>query len=216
VAEVSEFDNVAGMRSELATQMAAIRRRAAWRHLEERTLERLVGELEVELPVGLIEGEMDSIFHRFTHRLEEQGVRLDQYLAITGQDQKTFVADLRSQSELNLKTRLLLEEIADQEGITVEQAELDEAITALAAMARVDRDEYAEALSEGGRELALAGDILRRKAIERILDLVVPVDASGAEVKLPPRDEGSAGSGESTAEAVPDDEMGAEPAEVEE
>jgi hypothetical protein len=94
---------------------------------------------------------------------------------------------------------------------------LDEAITALAAMARVPRDEYATALSEGGRELALAGDILRRKAIERVLDLVVPVDASGAEVKLPPRDEAEGtGSGEPTAQAVPDEAMGVEPAEVEE
>ncbi len=219
VAEVSEFETVAEMRRELSTQMTDIRRRAAWRHLEESTLERLVADLAVELPVGLVEGEMDSIFHRFSHRLEEQGVRLDQYLAITGQDEKTFVSDLRSQSELNLKTRLLLEEVADQEGITVEQPELDEAITALAGMARVPRDDYAAALSEGGRELALAGDILRRKAIERILDVVVPIDASGAEVTLPPREErGSAGSGpgEPAAEAVPEDDKGVVPTEVEE
>jgi trigger factor len=219
VGEVSEFETVAEMRAELAVQMADIRRRSAWRHVEDRALADLVAALEVVLPSGLVEAEMDSIFHRFAHRLEEQGVRFEQYLAITGQDEKNFVSDLRSQAELNLKIRLLLEAVADQEGITVERQELEEAITALAAVARVSREEYLAALSEGGRELALAGDILRRKAIDRILDLVVPVDAAGAEVALPPRGEQAkavAEGGDDTAGADPDDDDGREPAEVDE
>ena len=216
-AEVSEFETVVEMRAELAQQMTEIRRRSAWRHVEDGALSNLVTALDVSIPDGLIEAEMDSIFHRFAHRLEQQGVRFDQYLALTGQDENAFVADLRSQSALNLKTRLLLEAVADQEGITVEPAELEDAITALAAVARVSREEYVEALSEGGRELALAGDILRRKAIDRILDLVVPVDAAGSEVVLPARgqrpeiDE----DGDASAEADPDDEDGQKPVEVE-
>jgi len=216
---VSEFETIAEMRTELAKQMNEIRLRSAWRHVEDRALEQLVGALEVTLPPGLVEGEMDSIFHRFAHRLEEQGVRLEQYLALTGQDEKNFLADLRSQAELNLKIRLLLEAVADQEGISVERPELEEAITALAAVARVSREDYAAALAEGGRELALTGDILRRKAIDRILDLVVPVDAAGAEVALPIRTERAstvAETGDDTAQAGPDDDDGQEPAEVEE
>jgi trigger factor len=219
VGEVSEFETVAEMRAELAVQMADIRRRSAWRHVEDRALADLVAALEVVLPSGLVEAEMDSIFHRFAHRLEEQGVRFEQYLAITSQDEKNFVSDLRSQAELNLKIRLLLEAVADQEGITVERPELEDAITALAAVARVSREEYLAALSEGGRELALAGDILRRKAIDRILDLVVPVDAAGAEVVLPPRGDKAksvAEDGDDTAGADPDDDDGREPAEVDE
>jgi trigger factor len=217
VNEVSEFETIAEMRAELEKQMHEIRLRSAWRHVEDRALEQLVAALEVALPPALIEGEMDSIFHRFAHRLEEQGVRLEQYLGLTGQDEKNFVADLRSQAELNLKVRLLLEGVADQEGISVEPQELEDAITALAAVARVSRDDYAAALAEGGRELALAGDILRRKAIDRILDLVVPVDAAGAEVVLPSRTERTstaAGTGDGTAEAGPGDDDGQEPAEV--
>lgn len=216
VKEVSEFETIAEMRSELAVQMTDIRRRSAWRHVEDRALADLVAALTVELPAGLVEAEMDSIFHRFAHRLEEQGVRFEQYLALTGQDDKNFVADLRSQAELNLKIRLLLEAVADQEGITVERPELEDAITALAAVARVSREDYVAALSEGGRELALAGDILRRKAIDRILDLVVPVDAAGTEVELPPRAETKSvvGDGDDAAGASPGDEDGQEPAEV--
>ena len=220
VGEVSEFESVAEMRAELVQQMTEIRRRSAWRHVEDRALSNLVSVLGVSLPAGLIEAEMDSIFHRFAHRLEEQGVHFDQYLALTGQDEKTFVADLRSQADLNLKTRVLLEAVADQEGITVEREELEDAMTALAAVARVSREEYAAALSEGGRELALAGDILRRKAIDRILDLVVPVDTAGSEVALPARGESAArpvaGDGDGSAEAAPDDDDGQKPAEVDE
>lgn len=221
VAEVSEFETVAEMRTELLGQMTEIRRRSAWRHVEDRALADLVAGLGTTLPNALVEAEMDGIFHRFAHRLEEQGVRFEQYLALTGQDQEAFVTDLAAQAILNLKTRLLLEAVADQEGITVEPRELDETITALATVARVSRDEYAEALKEGGRESALAGDILRRKAIDRILELVVPVDATGADVVLPPRGEAPAGSeapgdGGTAVAAGPDDDGGQESAEVDE
>lgn len=231
VAEVTEFETVAEMRIELRTQMSDIRRRSAWRHVEDRALADLVAAMTVELPGSLVEAEMDAIFHRFAHRLEEQGIPFDQYLAVTGQDQQGFIADLRDQATLNLKTRILLEGVADQEGISVEPQELEDTITALAAAARVNRAEYAAALAEGGRELALAGDILRRKAIDRILDLVEPVDASGATVELPPRVErpeedraeglgeaqvdGSAGADEVVA-AGPEEDDGRESAEVEE
>lgn len=220
VAEVTEFETVDEMRAELQQQMGVIRRRSAWRHVEDKAIADLVEALDVELPEGLVDAEMDSIFHRFAHRLEEQGIPFDQYLAVTGQDQEAFVADLRSQAVLNLQTRIMLEGVADQEGITVAPQELEDTITALAAAARVSRSDYAKALQEGGRELALAGDILRRKAIDRILDLVVPVDASGAPVELPPRverpeDDMVDGAAES-ATVDSDEDDGREPAEVHE
>lgn len=239
VAEVSEFETVEEMRNELREQMTAIRRRGAWERVEEEALSRLVGEMDLELPESLLDAEMESVFHRFAHRLEQQGIGFEQYMQLTGQDQEAFLGDLRSQAQLNLESRILLEAVADQEGITVEPNELEETITALAASARVDREDYRKALAEGGRELTLAGDILRRKAVDRILDLVVPVDEDGSEVKLPPRrgeaiedhldgdaddpadgqadetSENMADDGERHDESAPADDDGQEPAEVE-
>jgi trigger factor len=220
VSDVSEFDNVDELRSELREQIEDIRRRGAWRQVEDKALADMLDDLKIDdLPEALVEAEMESVFHRFVHRLEEQGVGFDQYLQLSGQDQEAFLADLRSQADLNLRSRIMLEAIAEDEGIEVTAAELDGAVTALAGAARIDVDEYRKALSEGGRVMALAGDILRRKVIDRILDSVIPVDGDGSEVELPPRraEEDTGADGEDADEAVPDDdESGLKPAEVDE
>ena len=144
-------------------------------------------------------------------------------VALTGQDQEAFVSDLRSQAELNLRTRVLLEAIAEREGIEVTPAELEGTITALAAASRMPLGEYRLALAEGGQEETLSGDILRRKAADRLAGLATPVDADGNEIELPEVDvaaeaasEEAADEGEASGIVPADDEHGLEPAEVQE
>jgi len=185
VSEVSEFDTIDEMRAELEAQIRAIRLRGVRAELEQRLLSELVEDTDLEVPEPLLDAEMDSVFHRFAHRLETQGIELDQYLEITGQDRDGFVDDLRSQASMNLRSRILLEAIAEREGIAVDEQELNEAIVALAAAARVSESDYRTALEEGGQGDALSGDILRRKAVDRLLELAVPVDDGGNEIQLP-------------------------------
>jgi trigger factor len=220
VSEVSEFETVDEMRAELHEQIHAIRLRGLRVEFEQRLLAELMDEMQVELPEPLIDAEMDSVFHRFAHRLETQGIELDRYLEITGQDRDRFVEDLRSQAALNLRSRILLEAVAEHEGIEVDSEELEDAITALAAAARVPTGEYRTALQDGGQEDALSGDILRRKAVDRLVELAAAVDEDGNEIELPaPAASGEAGNDEDegeggTSAAVADTKL--EPTEVEE
>jgi trigger factor len=220
VSEVSEFETVDEMRAELHEQIHAIRLRGLRAEFEQRLLAELMDEMQVELPEPLIDAEMDSVFHRFAHRLETQGIELDRYLEITGQDRDRFVEDLRSQAALNLRSRILLEAVAEHEGIEVDSEELEDAITALAAAARVPTGEYRTALQEGGKEDALSGDILRRKAVDRLVELAAAVDEDGNEIELPaPAASGEAGNDEDEGEGgtsadVADTKL--EPTEVEE
>jgi len=63
---------------------------------------------------------------------------------------------------------------------------MDETVGQLAAASKMDVVDYRDALTEGGQEKALSGDILRRKAIDRLLELAVPVDGTGNEIDLSP------------------------------
>lgn len=185
VEDMTEFETVEEMRSELAAQMHRVRAAGLRNEFERTLLDTMLGELDVELPDALVETEMDGVFHRFAHRLEQQGIEFAQYLQLTGQDQGTFLSDLRNQAALNLKTRLMLEAVAEAEGVEVSAADLEEAIVGLAAASGVTPEEYRAALVEGAQESALTGDILRRKAVDRLLELAVPVDGDGAEIDIP-------------------------------
>jgi len=217
VDDVSEFETVDEMRSTLREQMAAMHVAQLRAELEHKTIQELRDELDVDLPEALVAAEMESTLHRFAHRLEQSGIDIQQYLQITGQSEDAFVDDLRSQAEANLKTRILLETYARTEGLTVEDADIDEAIGSLAAASQMDAGEYRAAVEKSGQGEALAGDILRRKAIDRLLEVVVPVDADGTEIEMPAPPAAGQEDGEATVADDDSDESGTvEPAEVDE
>lgn len=185
VDDVSEFATVGEMKEALAAELRRMRLGAARGEFEQRLLDQLRDEMNLPLPGDLVEAEADAVLHRFAHRLEARKVTIDQYLAATGQTGDALVADARAQALLNLRTRILLETVAEREGIEVAEEELTRAIEALAAAAKSGPAEYRAALQKGGQEKALAGDILRRRAIDRLLELAVAVDAEGNEIEFP-------------------------------
>jgi len=185
VEDVSEFETVSEMRERLTADLAEMKAYSARMVMGEKLLDSLVEDLELEVPEALVEAEMEAVFHRFAHQLSERGVTIEQYLQMSGQDQDAFIEDLRKRGSINLRTRILLDGVAEAEGLEATEVEISSAVSQLAQMAEVTLEEYREALQEGGREQALAGDILREKAKERLVELAVPVDADGEVIELP-------------------------------
>ena len=184
VEEVSEFESIEALREELRSGLHEHKLASARREFAERVLEELVEDLEIELPMGLVDAEMEYQIHRFLHRLGEQQIPFPDYLQITGQDEEAFVADARRQAERSLSVRILLDAVADSEGIEVGDEELQEAMSALAASSDESPEEYEKTLRESGQVEILTGDILRNKVIDRLVEAAVPVDEDGNELSL--------------------------------
>ena len=68
VDDMTEFETVDEMRSELEEQMHRVRAAGLRNEFERVLLDTLLGELELELPDALVETEMEGVFHRFAHR----------------------------------------------------------------------------------------------------------------------------------------------------
>jgi trigger factor len=183
VGEVTEFDTVEEFRAALRRELETAKKRRLAASFRERALQELVDQVEIELPEALVRAEMQEILHRFYHRLEERGISLEDYFRVSGLSSEQFSEDLRLQAERSIRTRLLLEAVADRDGIEVDQAELDQAIEALAAASRRP-DDVRRALREGPGGKSLAGDILRNKALAAIVAGAIPVDEQGNEVDL--------------------------------
>jgi trigger factor len=201
---VSEFATVSELREALGGELRRMRLGAARAELEERLLDQCREEMDLRLPNDLIEAEADAVLHRFAHRLEARKVTLEQYLAATGQDVDALVADARGQAVLNLRTRVLLEAVAQAEGLEVGEEDLERAVAALAQAAGTTPAEYRAALERGGQGKALAGDILRRRAIDRMVELAVAVDADGNEIEFPASIEEAAPAEEAEADDMGD------------
>jgi trigger factor len=183
VDENTEFETVEEMRDALRERLSELKLQAVSRQFSERALSTLVDQVEIELPEALVRAEMDDQLHRFVHRLEDSELTLDDYFEASGIGQEAFLDDLRNQAEHSLRNQLVLEAVAKEAGIEVTPEDLSSVLQGLAARSG-DPVAYLDAFRWGGRELALAGDILRNRALREILSAARPVDEEGNPVDL--------------------------------
>ncbi len=183
VSESTEFETAEELTDTLRTQMGSMKKRSMLSAFQERALDQLIDEVEIELPEALVRAEMDEVFHRFSHRLEEQELSLEDYFQATGIPQESFVSDLESQAERSVKSRLLLEAVIDNEGLEVSDSELQSVVEMVIASSE-DPERVKLALESEAQRKNLVGDILRNKALEAIVKGARPVDEDGNEVDL--------------------------------
>ena len=184
VADVTEFETVAEARDQVERNLMSFKIREARAQLQDRLVSALLDELDMELPGGLVDAEVEARVRNLLSRLEQDDIDFADYLRITGQDQESFLATTRQQAEVALSTRILLEAVTAIERIEVADEDLEEAIDAIAASSGTDVSEVRAALQQGGQEEALTSDILRGKALERLVEAARPVDSDGNPVDL--------------------------------
>lgn len=183
VSEVTEFDTVAEFEERLRSELATSKRRAVARELRQAALDLLIHEAGVAIPDQLLAAEMDDLLRRFLAQLGEDEISLEDYLEVTGLSQEQLRDDLRVQADHGIKGRLVLESIAKEEGIEVDPADIAAQIEAMARASKDPQRVY-EIMRDESRVLAVAGDILRSKALEAVVARVKPIDEDGNPVEL--------------------------------
>jgi len=105
---------------------------------------------------------------------------------------------------------VVLDTIADEEEIQVEQSELIEYILSSASQYGMDPNQFAQMLDQAGQVPMIMGEVRRRKALAAVLEEAKVVDTEGNEVDLSfflhPEDEEDAASEESASEENVDED----------
>ena len=95
---------------------------------------------------------------------------LEQALEAEGFDELRFRSDTRAHATRALKADLVLEAVARQEDIEVTPEDLDREIAATARQLGRDPKEVARLLERSGQIASLAGDIIRSKALDFLVE----------------------------------------------
>jgi trigger factor len=188
VDENTEYETVEELRTSLRERMVEVKRAGAARRFADRALETLVDQVELEIPQAVLRAEMDEILHRFLHRLEDQQLTLSDYFQATGMSQEQFLADLESQADRSLRTRILLDAIIADASLEVDDSEV-EAVLQRVAVQTDDPEAFMRSIRGTPQELAVRADILRDKALKLIIDNATPVDPDGNPIELDLDDE---------------------------
>lgn len=220
--EASEFETVAELRADYADRMGRVRAAQAAMAAQAKTAEALAELVELELPEALVTAEMQDQLQNLAMRLQAQGLDLDQYAAITGQDPESMVAELREGAVQAVKVDLALRAIADAEGIEAGDDDLEAEYERLAERFGESVDDVRHQFEHHAGTAGLRADLRKRAALEWLVEQVALVDADGnaidrALLEPPAEDEADADGGDAAdepaeAEAVADEATDADAA----
>ena len=166
----SEFDTMDQLRDDLREKIHEAKEREVQGVLRDRALQALVERVEVELPETLIDQETQ---HRVEHAEEQAGrygLTLEQMLEIQGWDRARLQEDSREHAVRAITADLALEGVARAADIQVDADELGAEITSLAQAYGRDPKELATQLDRSGQIVTLAGDIIRTKALDLVVE----------------------------------------------
>jgi trigger factor len=166
----SEFDTIAQLRDDLREKLGEVKEREAEGIVRDRVLQAMVETVEVDLPESLI---ADETAHRVNHAEQQAsryGLTLDQMLELQGWDRDRLAEDSRDHAVQAIKADLVLEGVARSEELEVTAEELGVQIGQMAQAYDRDPKELAKQLDRSGQIVTLAGDIIRSKALDILVE----------------------------------------------
>ena len=169
---VGEFDDIESLRADLRERMGAVKQELAESSLRSLVVERLVDASDLEPPDVLVDGEFDHRLEHFEEDLGRAGLTMAEYARRSDATELEIRRDIRAQAQRSVKAELLLEEIARRENITASEEEIGRDIAIAAARAERDPKEVAQEIVQSGRLSLVAADIMRRKALDHVVDAV--------------------------------------------
>ncbi len=166
----SEFDTLEELRNDIRTKLAALKEAESKAILRDLVLQRIIESLDVDIPERLVDAETESRIERAKDRAERAGTTLDDALAAQGWDELRFRSDARAHAVRAIKADLVLEAVARAEGVQVTREDLDRETEGLAQAMGRDVKEVRRILERSGQVTSLAGDIIRSKALDLLVE----------------------------------------------
>ncbi|HVL65164.1 MAG TPA: trigger factor [Actinomycetota bacterium] len=177
---VGEFDDVDALRDELRDRIATLKREMAEEEIRSRALQVLVDASDLDPPESLIEHEFEHRLEHFERDLAAAGLSMSDYESQANITELEMRRDLREGAFRSVKAELLLEQIAREQEFQVTEDDFGRAVAMAAARAGQDPQEVAKNLVESGRLSAVAADIMRRKALDYVVETVNVIGRPGA------------------------------------
>ena len=132
--DTSEFDTLDELKASIKEKLEHENKHRAEHEMEDAVVKAAVETVEVEIPSGMVETEVDNMVKDMETRLSYQGVRLEQYLQMVGKSMEDFRKEHEENAKTSVKTRLTLEAIVKAENIEASEEDVNKKVEEMAAM----------------------------------------------------------------------------------
>ena len=160
-----DFETLDAVRGEVRKQLEAQREAADRRGLEDKVIEAVLAKHEFSVPEAMV---MRQIAHQVEHareRMRRQGVDPDKL----PWDYPKLVTDLKPESEKAVRRALLLQAIAEREGIAATDEEIDAEVERFAQAAQRPSPAIRRMMEKSGDLDNLRGGLREKKTLEFLI-----------------------------------------------
>jgi trigger factor len=198
----SEFDTVEELSEDVRTRLERSKRLEQAAAARDAVLEQLLDGADIPLPESVVAEELAGRKQEIEQQLMYAGMTMEQYLDNEKQTVDEFEGELEKRVRDAMASQFLLDEVAKTQEIGVEQDELTQHLMRRAQQSGQNPDEFVKHMVEHNHIPEMVAEVVRGKALARIVESATITDESGNAVDLKNlRPDGSTGAPEEEAEA---------------
>ncbi|MCR4616903.1 MAG: trigger factor [Lachnospiraceae bacterium] len=167
--EVSEFDTLKEYKESVKADLEAKKLSDAKAAKQDAVIDKIIENATMEIPDAMLETEQKNMINDFAQRMQAQGLTFQQYMQFSGLTMDKFMDQVKPQALSRIQSRLVLEEIAKAENITVSDEDYEAELKTMAEAYALELDKVKDMVGEEGKK-QIEKDILVKKALEFAAD----------------------------------------------
>lgn len=160
--DVSEYDTLEQLKDSIRAGIAANNEKQADQQVENDLIEKVVNGMKADVPAAMIESRVDELVQDFEYRIQQQGLKLQDYLKYMGMNMDAFRAQFTEQAEKQVKTRLAMEAVVVKEKIEATEEEFEAEVKRIADAYQMEADKVKSIMDVA----AVKADLAVNKAID--------------------------------------------------
>jgi trigger factor len=172
---LGNFESVDELRAALTQNMQAQARRQAMDAYVENVIQQVVNQADVTAPPPLIDQEVDEMMRQLQESVErERKISMDTYTRVIGKTVEQLREEARPTAEQRVRSDLVLDAVAEEEGVDVPADEIDAEVRLVAGSPTLSNKERRRLLASDDLRERIARRLRRRYTINRLLEVTNP------------------------------------------
>ena len=163
--DVSEFETLKDFRADLGKKLEEKRASQADMDFKSQIMEQVIGNMECEVPDGMVEVEIDRMLEQQAMQLQQYGISMEQYQKMMGVNEAMVRDSARPDALKSIQLRLALGAIAQAEGIEVTDEDLEAEFNKLAEQYQIEIEKVKAAIAAED----LKNDLMMQKAQDLVI-----------------------------------------------
>ncbi|WP_342387129.1 trigger factor [Salinicoccus bachuensis] len=162
-----DVETVDALKEKLEKDLKEAKENEADVTMKEQLIEQAAENAEIDVPEAMVKTETDRMLQEFEQRLSQQGINMEMYQQLSGQDENALREQMKDDAQKRVRTNLVLKQIAVDEDIEVTEADMDKELEKMSEQFGIGVEDIKSTL---GDLSMLQDDLKVQKAIDVLVD----------------------------------------------